>query len=314
MECAQEELKKILKKCKNKNVELKKLQIIENFLKENKTKPTKKEKYGKILLIICLLAYGIHYYFSDLRSKRCSLIMPQLMRYSFRPPENCDFCQNVDHIERVRDITPQEFAQYYAYSARPVIVEDATKNWTALEKFDYWYFREVYNNAKRKQKILDCQFLPYKTGFHDLFEALDMPRERVDYFSDTEAEMEQQPWYFGWSNCNPETAEEFRRHYGRPYFLPETSENNAVDWFFIGTAGLGAHMHIDNVRLPSWQAQLSGSKRWLLAPPPECYFQCKSFDAVVKKGDVIVLDTNKWYHQTFVQPGEISLTIGAEYD
>ncbi|EDW24069.1 GL23933 [Drosophila persimilis] len=174
--------------------------------------------------------------------------------------------------------------------------------------FNYWYFRDVYGKAMRKQRIRDCQFLPYKTGFQDIYEALDMPEERV------ELKEGEKPWYFGWSNCHTETAEEFRRHYGRPYFLPESSENNAVDWFFIGTSGLGAQMHIDNVRLPSWQAQLAGSKRWLLVPPPECYFQCRSFDVVVRQGDIIVLDTNKWYHQTFVQPGAISLTIGAEYD
>lgn len=28
----------------------------------------------------------------------------------------------------------------------------------------------------------------------------------------------------------------------------------------------------------------------------------------------VVLDTNKWYHKTIVMPGEISITIGAEYD
>lgn len=70
-----------------------------------------------------------------------------------------------------------------------------------------------------------------------------MPRQRVDFLEGHQ----EKPWYFGWSNCNPETAEEFRRHYGRPYFLPETSENNAVDWFFIGTSGLGAHMHVSGM-------------------------------------------------------------------
>lgn len=176
-----------------------------------------------------------------------------------------------------------------------------------LKKFNYWYFCDVYLNAKRRQKILDCQFLPYKTGFKDIYEALGMAQERVDLHPGMA------PWYFGWSNCNPETAEIFRQHYGRPYFLPETSENNAVDWFFIGTAGLGAHMHvslcpfrkdftiashaflnftlfffckIDNVRLPSWQAQLTGSKRWVLAPPPECYFDCRQIDVIVETGDI----------------------------
>lgn len=28
-------------------------------------------------------------------------------------------------------------------------------------------------------------------------------------------------------------------------------------------------MKVDNVRLPSWQAQIKGEKEWTLAPPPE---------------------------------------------
>lgn len=52
------------------------------------------------------------------------------------------------------------------------------------------------------------------------------------------------PWYFGWSNCNNEVAKILRQHYGRPYFLPKTSENAATDWIFMGGQGLGAHMHV----------------------------------------------------------------------
>ncbi|XP_017023699.1 bifunctional arginine demethylase and lysyl-hydroxylase psr-1 [Drosophila kikkawai] len=265
-------------------------------------------KWLKLVLLIIFLYLIGKYYYEELQGKNCVFSLPRTLRYAFRPPESCDFCENIKNVPRLQNISPQEFEQKFAYSAAPVIVSDATQNWTAVSLFNYWYFRDVYAKAKQKQHIRECQFLPYKTGFQDIYEALDMPEDRVNLRPG------EQPWYFGWSNCHAETAEEFRRHYGRPYFLPESSENNAVDWFFIGSSGLGAQMHIDNVRLPSWQAQLAGSKRWLLVPPPECYLQCKSFDVVVQQGDIIVLDTNKWYHQTFVQPGAISLTIGAEYD
>uniref|UniRef100_A0A1A9UEL8 Cupin-like domain-containing protein n=1 Tax=Glossina austeni TaxID=7395 RepID=A0A1A9UEL8_GLOAU len=315
MFCAQQQLKNLLKKCEAKGVKVNQIKCVTEFLKEHDDycKP-KKRIYFKVILIISLLIYAVAYYYGHLRTEHCSLIMPQAMRYAFRPPENCEFCKQVKHMERVRDISVEEFTERYAYSGRPVIVEDATKNWTALEKFNYWYFRDIYNAAKNKEKVVDCQFLPYNTGFRHLYEALDMPAERVEFYKAKERGESPKPWYFGWSNCNGETAEEFREHYGRPYFLPELSESSPIDWFFMGTEGLGAQMHVDNVRLPSWQAQLAGSKRWLLAPPPECYFHCSSFEALVEKGDIIVLDTNRWYHQTFVQPGAISLTIGAEYD
>ena len=84
--------------------------------------------------------------------------------------------------------------------------------------------------------------------------------------------------------------------------------------------------------MPSWQAQLKGTKQWFLAPPPECIFECNSFSVLVNPGDMskleldiitrsvlkiqfpVVLDTNRWYHKTNVVSKEISITIGAEYD
>ena len=116
------------------------------------------------------------------------------------------------------------------------------------------------------------------------------------------------------SNCDAEASDILRQHYERPYFLPETAESTHADWLFMGTPGYGAHMHIDHVFLPSWQAQVSGAKRWFLQPPPECYFQCTSFSVDVAAGEIIVLDTNKWYHQTLILPGHMSITIGSEYD
>lgn len=107
-----------------------------------------------------------------------------------------------------------------------------------------------------------------------------MKEDRVNYEKGT------QPWYFGWSNCNYEIAKTLRKHYNRPYFLPKTSENTPTDWIFMGGPGMGAHMHVDNVRLPSWQAQLRGTKEWILAPPPECYYQCSSFKTTVHPGEI----------------------------
>ena len=86
------------------------------------------------------------------------------------------------------------------------------------------------------------------------------------------------------------------------------------------------------VELPSWQAQLSGKKTWTLTPPPECEHVCQPFNVTVNRGDIskpvapisydhayyyalptVVVDTNKWYHQTYIHPGNISITIGSEY-
>lgn len=203
----------------------------------------------------------------------------------------------------------------YAYSGRPVIVKDALANWTAVDVFSYEFFSELYTKesnalASRSHR---CQFFPYKTEFRSLEEALTMSEDRQS----------NQPWYFGWSNCDSQTADVLRRHYSRPYFLPERSESSRTDWIFMGTAGLGAHMHVrvsnrllckcssrsrfnlmlnrysrlvlgtkvDHVSLPSWQAQCRGKKVWSLEPPPECHYQCQSMEVTVEAGDT----SNKCY-------------------
>ncbi|XP_053677194.1 uncharacterized protein LOC128727324 [Anopheles nili] len=239
----------------------------------------------------------------------CILTMPAQLQKAFRPPESCGFCREVHGtVPRLANVSPDEFRRDHAYRGGPVIVTDATTNWTAVERFDYWFFKRLYDTHGVGPRAERCQFFPYQTGFRDIREALSLPEPRVRYDPGTA------PWYFGWSNCDPAIVRVLREHYQRPYFLPADSEDSAIDWVFMGGPGLGAHMHVDNVRLPSWQSQLKGSKEWILAPPPECLYQCEFLSVIVQTGETIVLDTNKWYHKTNVLPGPISITVGAEYD
>ena len=206
--------------------------------------------------------------------------MPKELDKVFREPDDCSFCQGVKGGIRVQNIQPDEFEEKFAYNGNVVVVTDAMTNWTAPDVFNFWFFKELYKRDDPKKKTLDCQFFRYNTKFKNLFDAFEMEKDRVDYKSGTE------PWYFGWSNCNEEIATTLRLHYDRPYFLPETSELNAIDWIFMGGKGLGAHMHLDKITLPSWQAQLKGIKEWFLAPPPECIFTCSRFSVIVNPGDI----------------------------
>lgn len=206
--------------------------------------------------------------------------MPKDVDKVFRKPADCSFCHGIKSGQRISNMQPDEFEENYAYNGNVVVVTDATKNWTATEVFNFWYFKNLYEIEDPNRKTLECQFFRYKTDFKTIFEAFKMNKDRVEYKTGTE------PWYFGWSNCNEQIAAMLRKHYDRPYFLPRTSELNAIDWIFMGGRGLGAHMHLDNVRLPSWQAQLKGTKEWLLAPPPECIFKCNFFSVIVNPGDI----------------------------
>uniref|UniRef100_T1KR59 JmjC domain-containing protein n=1 Tax=Tetranychus urticae TaxID=32264 RepID=T1KR59_TETUR len=217
---------------------------------------------------------------------------------------DCSQCERIDQIVQVTNITRQQFEERFAYSMEPLVVRGIINDWKSLHDFSVDFFARLYSSSN---PFYRCQFFPYKTPFKSLREALDIISGHVDadHFNS---------WYIGWSNCDPSITQKLRQYYKRPSFLPSDSEDSRLDWIFMGTPGYGAPMHIDNVGYPSWQAQIKGSKKWILEPPIECHFTCKRFEITVNSGDIIVLDTNKWFHETKIIGNDLSITIGSEYD
>ncbi|XP_054762668.2 uncharacterized protein LOC129269223 [Lytechinus pictus] len=267
-------------------------------------------------LLVCFAALvsSLHYFghFSSLTdiltANPCLWEANVLFMEISRPVEKCDFCDGLTSFPTYQDISRDEFLDRHAYTNRPaLILEGGTTNWTALDVFSYKFFQNLYQDNERALEAQeDCQFFPYKSGIESFQEFLNM--------SDDKADLKEEQWYVGWSNCDTVISAELRKHYTMPHFLPEGSESSITDWIFIGGPGLGANVHIDSVDRPSWQAQISGSKTWTLIPPPECEHVCHEINATMVKGNVIVVDTNKWYHKTDIHPGGISITIGSEYD
>ncbi|XP_050395218.1 uncharacterized protein LOC126814229 [Patella vulgata] len=244
--------------------------------------------------------------------EECVVDMPHDLQKIFRPPVSCEFCQNVTHIPRVTGIRQEDFESKYAYSGHPVVIADATKQWTAMDVYNFKFFKDIHENVSgsgTNVKGTDCQFFPYKTNFKALADVFKMTLDMA-YMRDGS-----KPWYIGWKNCDFTIGSILRRHYSRPYFLPVLAESSKTDWIFMGSPGYGANLHIDNVGNPSWQAQITGHKRWILEPPPECYYTCTShMEVVVQPGEIMVLDANMWYHQTLIEGDEIAIAIGSEYD
>ncbi|XP_041047104.1 uncharacterized protein LOC121279804 [Carcharodon carcharias] len=228
----------------------------------------------------------------------------------FRRPLDCRVCHNITSVDRKSNLSHEEFLRAYAYSMQPVVVEDGQRNWSAREVFSFEFFIRIYDNDSRAldNSGSECQFFPYDTEFLNLGDVFSMEAGRARMHNNAK------PWYIGWSNCDSSAASILRQHYKRPYFIPAISESSKMDWIFMGVPGHGAHMHIDDVDNPSWQAQIRGIKHWKLEPPAECYYECSSLEAIVYPGQIIVLDTNKWFHETHILGEELSITIGSEYD
>jgi hypothetical protein len=167
----------------------------------------------------------------------CMIDMPSDASKWFREPEICDICEGVTEVVKVKNVSASAFYSNFVGPAKPVVVTDGAKYWPASKIFTFKFFQKLYKSSNHESESSSCQFFPYKTEFTSLHEALNMDVKR--------AELENgEPWYIGWSNCNDYAGRILRKHYEVPYFLPNTSENIALNWIFMGGPGQGAHMHV----------------------------------------------------------------------
>lgn len=84
------------------------------------------------LQIFCTVCLSISIVVYIFKSKENCLVdnITDLTR-TYRPLFTCEFCENVHMIKRIGNVTPEFFENNYAYSGEPVIITDATVNWTA---------------------------------------------------------------------------------------------------------------------------------------------------------------------------------------
>lgn len=91
------------------------------------------------------------------------------------------------------NVTRAAFEEW-AYLSRPLVVRQAAAHWPALERFSLPFFRSVYDSVDGAYEAVseECQFLPFRSEFVDLRDALAMHPARAARAPGT------RPWYFGW--------------------------------------------------------------------------------------------------------------------
>lgn len=214
-----------------------------------------------------------------------------------------------------------------------MIIKGAAAHWPAMHLLNFTYLKSLYNSVPGAIDYVheECQFLHFKSNFVTLHDVFAMSEARVNNTNGEDA------WYVGWSNCHPVILQELRKLYPKPHFLPDDAEMPNTDFVFLGYEQ-GATMHvsesnhlreimahdlcftsipllfqIDYIGRLGFSAQLVGVKTWNVAPTPECQEVCNSFSFYVEPGDVLLLDTRVWYHETHIAKGQFSMTIQSEY-
>ena len=128
----------------------------------------------------------------DLEKDKCLFSLPPEIFEWSRPPSDCSSCRGLAEVERISNISTSYFETKYAYTGVPVIITDAAKNWTAIEKFSIDYFKSLYSRENEKIDELqdDCQFFPWKGSYESLAEFFAESGVDEGYLDE--------PWYIGW--------------------------------------------------------------------------------------------------------------------
>ena len=141
-----------------------------------------------------LLVWWFQSYKLDPLEEPCVAYVPESLVESLNPPIDCNFCRHVSQIDHVENLDKVLFEKKYAYTGRPVVITDGTKNWTASNVFSYRFMKDVFSpDSEALSKVeKDCQFFPYRTNFTSLGQVFEMSEERALMRGETK------PWYIGW--------------------------------------------------------------------------------------------------------------------
>ena len=176
-------------------------EVIRQFLSEVRSEPSRSSRRGKwlkiVFLLLPLLLASLGYYaFNDLKlfdeTSPCTIDNSLFVLEAARPITDCKMCEGITEVPKLSGLTVETFVNNFAFSSKPLVVKDATVNWTAMHEFSYEYFRKLYSESETALNVTDeeCQFFPYKTEFYSLREVFNISKER--------AEFKAEPWYIGW--------------------------------------------------------------------------------------------------------------------
>ncbi|ASZ13533.1 cupin-like domain-containing protein [Chitinophaga pendula] len=161
---------------------------------------------------------------------------------------------NIQSIDRVEDITPEEFKKSYFIPRKPVVITSLSKDWPALNKWTWSYFNSivgdktvgVYNNTRADENTPVNGADEY-IRFGDYLDMIQKGPASLRIF------------LFNIFQHAPQLVEDFTwaDHLAKGFL-------KKYPMLFVGGAGSVAHMHYDIDLSHIFHTQFIGRKRVLL--------------------------------------------------
>ncbi|GCD80246.1 cupin-like domain-containing protein [Schleiferia thermophila] len=208
---------------------------------------------------------------------------------------------NLKPVEVVYDITPEEFHQHFLLPGRPVILKNYTKNWKAVEKWNYDYLRKKAGHVPVKL---------YGKWLENNPTAIEMPPVKEVPFGEYIDMLEQgvksdlRIFLFNIFKHVPELLEDFE-------FTPITT-NYLKDfpYMFFGCAGSDVRLHYDIDLSNVFITQFCGTKRIVLFDQSQTKYLYKFPLTTHSAADLMEVDFKKFPALKYAQGYECEINHG----
>lgn len=232
---------------------------------------------------------------------------------------------NLQKIPRVRGISKEEFLKEYFIPQRPVVFEDLSSSWPAVQKWNLEYFRE--KAGKVVVPLYDSTPAKGRENSHGPSKKLTLS-EYIDILESGPTDLRM--FFFNLLQNCPELLDDFSYpDLGVKFF-------KKLPVLFVGGEGSSVVMHYDMDLANNFHFNFVGRKRVLLYPPEETKYlykvpysivsmeiidmddpdfnkypalaKAQGFEAILGHGDAIFIPS-KWWHYIKYETASLSMTL-----
>jgi len=227
---------------------------------------------------------------------------------------------NLQPIDRVKTISPEEFMEKYVKPQKPVVIEQLTHDWPAYEKWSLSYLKDVagevevplYDDrpASAKHKMNQPHAKMKLKNYVDL-----LKNEATDY----------RIFLFNLVKEVPELQDHYKMPNLGLTFLKR------LPFLFFGAKGSSVFMHHDIDFANILHSHFEGKKRCILYPPSETKYLykvpnalislnaidfntpdfekfpalklAKGYEAYLEHGQTLYMPEGYWHNMTYLTPG-----------
>lgn len=232
---------------------------------------------------------------------------------------------NLQDIPRVKDISREEFFRDYFLPGKPVVFENITADWPAVEKWDFDYFREKAGEVM--VPLYDSTPAKGRQNSHGPAMHIKM-KEYIDILQKGPTDLRM--FFFNLLQNCPDLIEDFRYpDLGVKFF-------KKLPVLFVGGEGSKVVMHYDMDLANNFHFNFAGEKRVVLYPPEETKYlykvphsivsmeiidmdkpdfkkypalaKAKGYEVRLKHGEGLFMPS-KWWHYIKYETPSLSLTL-----